>query len=243
MTTDKAQSGPAGSNRQKIIIGVVVVVFAFLAYQIYGMFGGGSAPAPTAQPAAVAQQQMPTPQPAQLLQSGGAQAPVSERELALMKLQQETQAKYLEALNELQMLKVQKDIAETNKAIASAKLETITAQKGMVDLLQPQQAPVTAANYAAGLVNPAGATAAGGEAGSADQQKAKADQDSLTVVSVTHLQGRWNAVLGYGGKLMSAHVGDTLPTVNAKIISIDKSGVTLKMEDGTTKTISMVSII
>jgi type IV pilus biogenesis protein PilP len=181
---------------------------------------------------------MPTPQPAQLPQV--AKAPLSDREQALMALQQETQAKYLAALNELQMLKVQKDIAETNKAIVTAKLDTVTAQKNMVDLLEPSKPVATQADYSQNLVNPTGASAGVTPGGAA---ASSAPVDTYTVISVSHLQGRWNAVMGYQGKLMNVFVGDVLPADGSQVTNIDKTGVTLKLKDGDTKKISMVSII
>lgn len=158
-----------------------------------------------------------------------------------MDLQQATQAKYLEALNELQMLKVQKDIAETNKAIVTANLDTVTAQKSMVDLLQPAKPEATPATYSQNLVNPTGANA--GVTPAATPGTPVQASDSYTAISVSHLQGRWNAVMGYQGKLMNVFIGDTLPADGSQVINIDKTGVTLKLKDGTTKKISMVSII
>ena len=237
MTTDRAQLPGGGSSRQKIIAGVVLVVFAFLAWQIYGMFAGGSSTSAPAGSAGTAMPTMPSPQPAQLPQV--AKAPLTEREQALMALQQETQAKYLAALNELQMLKVEKDIAETNKAIVTAKLDTVTAQKNMVELLQPPKPEVAPATYSQNLVNPTGANA-GVTPG---VPTANAPVDNYSVISVSHLQGRWNAVMGYQGKLMNVFVGDVLPADGSVVTNIDKSGVTLKLKDGATKKISMVSII
>src|SRR5438105_8732767 len=76
---------------------------------------------------------------------------MSPREIELLKLQQETQAKYIAALNELQMLKIQREIAETNQAIVKAKLETVTDQKNIINLLSPAAPLVTSKTYAAGL--------------------------------------------------------------------------------------------
>lgn len=240
MTTDRAQLPGSGSPRQKIIGGIVLVVFAFLGWQVYGMFAGdGSAATPVGASGSAAMPTMPTPQPAQLPQV--AKAPLSDREQALMALQQATQAKYLEALNELQMLKVQKDIAETNKAIVTAKLDTVTAQKNMVDLLQPPKPEATPASYSQNLVNPTGANA--GVTPATTVGAAVQASDSYSAISVSHLQGRWNAVIGYQGKLMNVFIGDTLPADGSLVTNIDKGGVTLKLKDGTTKKIAMVSII
>lgn len=241
MTTDRAAMGAGGSPRQKIMIGVVVVVVGVLAWQMFGLFSGGGSssntPAPgTAMPA------MPSPQPAALVSAGATKdAPLTPREEQLMKLQEETEAKYIAAVNELQMLKVQKDIAETNKAIVTAKLDTVTAQKSMVDLLAPPAPPQPSqADYAKNL-----AAGQGGEAtpSTAPGGTATTTAPTYTVISVSHLQGRWNAVVGYQGKLLNLYVGDVLPGDGSTVIAISKSGITLRATDGTTKKISLVSII
>lgn len=230
------------SPRQKIILGIVVLVMGFLGYQVYHMFEGGSSSETPITPGTshTAAPQTPTPQPAQLLQTGNAanqSAPMTEREMQLLKLQQETEAKYIAALNELQMLKVQKDIAQTNKDIVTAKVETITAQKNLVTLLSPTS---PTPDYSQQVAQGGGAVSSGPQQG-IQQQPGQAS--SYTVVSVSHLQGRWNAVMGYQGKLMNVFIGDTLPADGSKVASIDKSGVTLKLEDGTTKRVSLVTII
>src|SRR5690348_16893059 len=101
-------------TRQKIIIGVMVVIVGFLAWQVVGMFRGDSAPQAPAKTAATTPPPPPmsTPKVAELPQA----QPLTQREMQLMQLQQETEAKYVAAVNELQMLKVQRDIADTNKA-------------------------------------------------------------------------------------------------------------------------------
>lgn len=181
---------------------------------------------------------MPSPQPAALVSAAPAKdAPLTPREEQLMKLQEETEAKYIAAVNELQMLKVEKDIAETNKAIVTAKLDTVTAQKSMVDLLAPPAPPQpTQADYAKNL-------AAGQAGGAPTTGTTTTTAPTYTVISVSHLQGRWNAVVGYQGKLFNLFVGDVLPSDGSTVTSISKSGVTLRATDGTTKTLSMVSII
>lgn len=229
------------STRQKVTIGVFVVVVIVIAWQLIGLLKSDAPPAAT--PKAVAtnvapgqasmpgQAAMPAPQPA----PKPVAAPLSQREIELMRLQQETEAKYIAAINELQMLKVQKDIAETNKEIAAAKLETVTAQKGIVQMLAPP-APPTQADYAQSLANQ---TPPNGQ-----QQPAtmKAADSNYTVISVSKIQSRWNAVLGYQGNLYNVSVGDVLPTDGSKVVSIDRSGVVLEKND-VTKKISLVSII
>src|SRR5258708_2411621 len=121
MTPDKAQALSSINTRQKVIGGVLVLVVLVILWVMFG--GGGSktskAPAVNQNMAAnktMATPTQPAPQPASVPQS----VPMSDREAQLMKLQQETQTKYLEAINELQVLKVTKDIAVANKDISAA---------------------------------------------------------------------------------------------------------------------------
>ena len=60
---------------------------------------------------------------------------MSQREMELLAQQKQIEAKYIAALNELQALRLEREIAETNKAIIDAKLGTITAQKNIIDLI------------------------------------------------------------------------------------------------------------
>lgn len=257
MTADKVQLSSL-TTRQKVVAGVVVFIVIFLIWQIKGMFSGGSS-APTVQPKPSPSQPMangtqggPTnpavpstpsanPQqskPQQVAQVAG-QQPLSPREMELIKLQQETEAKYIAALNELQLLKINQSIAETNKAIATAKLDTVTAQKGVVDLLSgPSNTPASYAQNLAGV--PTSSSPPQGQ----PQANAPALQPQVpyTVISVSRLQYKWNAVIGAQGNLYSVTIGDRLPPDGSKVISIDKAGVTLEKNGVTTK-ISLVPII
>lgn len=242
MRSDKSQSTP-GSQRQKIIAGGIVIVLIIIIWQVIGVFKGGSKAPPPQQvasatpgaPGANAPNPMQaTPKPAQIV---NVQPPTSPREIELMQLQQETQAKYIAALNELQMLKVSREIAETNQAIMTARLATVTAEKGIVNLLVTQQ-PVSTAEYARGLVNP-------GAPQQRPQQAAAAPilpEVNYSVISVSLLQYRWGAVLGYQGSLYNVHVGDILPPDGSTVVSISKTGVVLERQ-GVKKKISLVPVI
>lgn len=229
--------GTAGSNnRQKIMLVGVILVAAFLAWQVFGMFGGGSSePTPT--------QAAPLPPPPQstTLAAAAKKVELTPREIELMQLQKETEAKYIAALNELQMLKVEKDIAETNKAIAAAKLDTITSQKNTVELLTGPQQP--APNYAQALSNaPVSATPQQSPPSSTNNVATPTAAVTYTVISVSQIHYKWNAVLGYQGNLYNVAIGDVLPPDGSKVVSIGKSGVTL--EKGGVKTqVSLVPII
>lgn len=251
---DIVQKFKGMTTRQKAITGVILLVVIIVIWQIMGLFGGETAPPPPpsaksamlaagpqgmhaqgAGPIISPQQMRPQPAPLQK------QTAMSEREIELLKLQQETQTKYLSALNELQMLKVERELAETTQAIAVAKLATITAQKNIVDLLVPPAPAITAETYAKGLAGRAVAPAAQ----MVEQVPAAPVQPTevtYTVISVSQLQYKWNAVLGYKGNLYNVSIGDVLPPDGSKILSIDRTGVLLD-KNGAKKKISLVPII
>lgn len=242
MRSDKSKVISGMTLRQKVTAGVLVLIIIIIIWQAKGLFGGGSKTAVTplpavnkaAAPSAMSAQQA-TPQSTEIMK---VQPATSQREMELMRLQQETQAKYIAALNDLQMLKVTREIAETNQAIIAAQLATVTAQKNIVNLLAPQQ-QVSPADYARGLVNP---VTSGNQVRSAPPTQVLQPEVTYSVVSVSQLQYRWHAVLGYQGRLYNVLVGDVLPADGSTVKSIDKSGVILE-KDGVRKKISLVPII
>lgn len=241
---DKVQTAGL-TTRQKVTAGIVLVLIVVVIWQVIGLFSEDSAPAIAAAPGTPgAAPAHPAPQAAQLPPKQQA-GPLSQREAELLRMQQETEAKYVGALNELQMLKVSREIAETNQAIMTAKLATITAEKNIVELLTGPIRPVTAASYAQGLVNPVSSGSetppAGGEQSGAPTPP-PITEVTYSVISVSQLQSRWNAVLGYQGNLYSVGVGDLLPPDGSKVVSISKSGVVLD-KNGQRKRLSLVPII
>lgn len=248
MATPKTTSGMP--MRQKIVMVSFVVVLLILAWLIYGTFKGETRSAPPP----LTTTNINAGAPGGLAPPGGAQLPVpkqseivkpeplSPREAQLLQLQQATEAKYVEALNELQMLRVERDIAETNKAIATARLDTITAQKNIVNLLKPPAPVIPPTTYAQGLVNPTGAGGAPGGPPTSAIKPPPEPETNYTVISVSFLKERWNAVLGYQGTLYNVHVGDIIPVDGSKVINIDTSGLILE-RNGMRRKISMVPII
>lgn len=227
-------------TKKKLTYGIVAVVLLIGAYLGYGMISAEEEPAiktpqtnpDVPKPAALkAMQTQPTQQPG---------APMTEREAQLMRMQQDMQTKYLAAINELQMLKVEKDIAETNKDISKAKLDSITAQKDIVDLLAPKAATTTEA-YVKGLDQ--SAPPPSGETGVQQTTTVTTTQTvGYTVISVTKLRGEWTAVMGASGKLYSVKAGDVLAADGSVVLGINRSGVLLEKEGKRTK-ISMVPVI
>lgn len=230
-------------NRQKITVVVFVIVVLIILWQVIGIFRGSRRPTPAlesrttsttttrttnAPGVAGVASPMPTPIRSQLPKPQA----LTANEIELLKLQQETQARYLAALNQLQMLKVSREIVETNLAIVNAKLATITAEKNIVHALTPPAPPPVPVNaYSKGLENPSTASTAVTDASS-----------TYTVVSVSLLEGRWTAVLGNQGNLYNVHVGDIMPADGSKVIAINRNGVVIS-KDGQTRRISLVPII
>jgi hypothetical protein len=191
------------------------------------------------------------PQAAQLTtQEAAAQQPmVREGTLSMdnqiLELQKKTEEKYVDQLNQLQMLRVQREIAETNQAIASARLATVTAEKNVSDLLtkpsQPilplQQQQLPPPQMPSGTYDN---TALGGQPSTPPTTEVVPPPPATTVqiplppvevpyfvVSVSMQFGRWSAVLGYQGKLYNISVGDVLPVDRSVVASINKNGVVL----------------
>lgn len=258
------------TTKNKVVAGLLVVVVIFLLWQVMGLFGGKSEAPP--EPAPTKQQMNAnaaggggaggaTPgAPAGGTPNAGAgmsqpsdqtqlhEAPVG-MDARIVDLQKQTQQKYIDQLNQLQTLKVQREIAETNQAIATARLATVTAEKSVSDILTkptPQQVPVGA--YSAPLVNP---TLTGVPVATEGQPTGAPTEvppppptaaASYVVISVSMQLGRWSAVLGYQGKLYNVSIGDVLPIDGSVVASINKNGVLL-VKNGERRKISIISSI
>ncbi len=249
--------------KQKVIIVILIIVVLVILWQLKGLFSSGGvsstshpalkveklssgssvSPATTATLSSTAgglphTAAMPTQQ--SLIAE---QQAFAEQNMMLMRQQQEVQAKYLNAVNELQMLKIQQEIAQANQAIATAKLATVTAEKGVSDLLTRPSAPsVPTSVYANNLVSP---TQAGGEPVSQppiQPAPTVAMEVPYVVISVSMESHRWSAVIGYQGKLYTVSTGDTLPIDGSVIRSISRNGVVLR-KNGQDRKIGIVSSI
>ena len=254
-----AQTFSSLTTRQKATGAIIAVLIIVVLYEVISMFGGSSSPtamAPTPPsmmsankpgmpmngnlPGGNAMKPVgpPQPQPTQLLK----QTPeMSQRESELMQMQEETQAKYVAALNELQMLRVSLALAEANKELMKSKYDTIVTEKGIVDLLTKPAPQVMPGQYAQGLANQSGGAAnpSASPAPSALSQPAEAE---YTVVSVSELRWKWGAVIGYQGNLYSVSTGDVLPPDGSIVVAIDRSGVILE-KNGVRRKVSLVPII
>lgn len=162
--------------------------------------------------------------------------------------QQMTEQKYIGKINDLEDLKIQREIAETNQAIATAKLATVTAEKNISDLLTKPAAPeIPVGAYANKLATPTmqGESAINDQGTSSVAASPSAPAAPVTptveytVISVSMQLGKWNAVIGYQGKLYNVTIGDILSEDNSVVTNINKNGVTLK-KDGKIRKVSII---
>lgn len=234
-------------KKTKVQLGIVVVVVGVAVWAGMSMMGGDDA----AQIAEVKQQTRPNtdiPKPAALVtKSGEPVAAPSDRERMLVKMQQDTETKYIATLEQLQLLLVEKDIANANKDISKAneesaksKLTMVTAQKRLVETMAAPKPTTPATVDNAGSV---GAPPSGGKGAAAGAGSSSNTAEVYAVVSVSYTRGKWVAVLSSNtGKLYSVSVGDPLVEDGSTVKSIGRSGVTLEMA-GTSRKIPMVSVI
>ncbi|GEM_PF-1345204 len=265
------------TTKQKATIGALVVVVLIIVWQVMGLFGGGSKtaepatntvitpaaqptaganPSPSLNPATPGQPGAPVaPHPVMPVQNNVVQAGIAPLSLEgeIADIQKKTEQKYIDQINQLQMLRIQREIAETNQAIANARLATVTAERGVTDLLTKPSAnsqQIPAGAYANALANPTPTgialptevTTTTTAPVATPPPAPPVMEAQYVVISVSMQLGRWNAVLGNQGKLYNVHVGDVLPLDNSVVASISKSGVVLQKE-GKRRKISILSAI
>lgn len=246
------------SAKQKItIIGLIFVVFLII-WQVKGLLSGNEVKPIAPQPqttqidASSSSAQKNTEAPAPKSMTPADQPVLHEAPVRVdpevLEMQKKTEQTYIDQLNQLQMLKVQKDIAEANQAIASARLATVTAEKNVSDLLTKPAAPIVlpqpplpASAYSAPLTNPVQSGTVVAEAAT-NTVPAPPASPSYIVISVAMQLGRWSAVLGNEGKLYNVSVGDILPVDGSRVVSINKNVVVLE-KDGERRKISVTSSI
>jgi type IV pilus biogenesis protein PilP len=245
MASDKMQALKGMTTRQKGMLGIFAVVVIIIIWQVMGLFSGDSAetPAVIKQPSKVISTAPPNHQktPVQATQLPDspvvAQSEQSPEALAeVMRLQQETQSQYLKTLNELQVLKVERDIAVINKDISAARLERVQSEKEIINLLAPTPPPAprpTTEAASTPVIRPASVLG---------PVSLNAQDVKYLAVSVSRLQNSWRAVLSYNNNLYSVNTGDVLPPDGSKVISINSNGVTLQ-QDGKRVRISVVPTI
>jgi type IV pilus biogenesis protein PilP len=215
------------TTRQKITGVIFIVVLIIIGWQGMSLLNSTSSAPPLAVAANQQAMAMRAPKPMPVVKQP---AQLTPREMQLMQMQQALEAKYVAAINELQMLKLEREIVENNKAIVAARLDTVALQQKIVNLLTAPSVPPGA--YSQGL-----------EGGAAPAQPPQPPQQpSYSVVSVSQLQHRWSAVMGYQGHLYQIYVGDIMPPDGSKVIEINKSGVWLS-KDNEKRKVSLVPVI
>lgn len=235
MAKDK-KTLPSLTTRQKITALAFLIVLVVLGWQLVSFFQPEShsdqiiMPLPKGAPPIVVNQSNPvqTSSPPVLPVKPAPTPPprppvLSATEIAQQKAEQEAKNRYIAAINELQMLRISRDIEETNQAIATAKLATITAQQKMGALTTPViEAPPT--NQSA-------------------EPASLFHESNYKVISVSQLRHKWHAVISYGNNLYEVSVGDILPFDGSRVVSINKTGVTLLLNNQAIKKLSLVPII
>lgn len=254
------------STRQKVTIGAVIVVIAVVLWQFKGLLGIGESTAPSSEIKPVTQSQPAkmtanapqsmssgprpttgTPSSGQTMSAPQSQPTAEVKEVSIINtgISSEEQAatqKYIGKVNELEELKIQKDIAETNQAIATAKLATVTAEKNISDLLTKPAVSTTPpppppSSYATQMGAPIQSIVSPPPPVSSPPPLA-----DYTVISVTMQLHKWSAVIGYQGKLFNVDVGDVLPPDSSVVTSISRDSVVLK-RNGKVRKVSVVSSI
>jgi hypothetical protein len=262
MSTPEKPSKAPNNQKQKILIAALVVILLVVGWQLFGSGGGGSAPAPTINPGAANGPKPMTGGP-QMSASNGMPAAMAPVALApemsqpkqaslpvnneILRLQQQTQADYLQSVNKLQMLKIQQSIDETKTAIATAELSRMTAEKSIADLITSKESsggggdmgpiggspsspygnpPPFVSNTAPTVATVTTTTTPSAMVPSVPQMPVT----PYTVLSVAYNGHRWTAVLAAMNKTMNVRIGDTLED-GSMVTSISRNEVTLRRDN------------
>ena len=219
--------------KQKGMMGAMAIVVLIIVWQVIGLMGSGSTS--STQPTLVANKNSAATNTKTaaiaannhaLQQNQLRQATVAS-DTRFLQLQQMSEQKYIGQLNDLEDLKIQREIAQTNEAIATAKLATVTAEKNISDLLtKPAVSEVPIAAYANRLAGPGVETAS-----LSSTTTTTTTSEGYTIISVSMQLHKWNAIIGYQGKLFTVAVGDVLAPDSSVVININKNGVILKKDD------------
>jgi len=256
MSIDTRKPGSSMDTKQKAIIGIMVIVVIIVIWQVIGLFGGGSSSSPPAvKPAAGEPNPAVSPAgpnmtgalpPSQRPQMAKPQVAPVQNNSEIFKIQKDSEEKYLTNVNQLQMLKLQQQIAETNQAIASAKLATVTSEKSIADLLTKPAPPIISeSEYASKMTSgpPAPTVGAPTAAVTTTITVTVKPDTNYTVLSVAQQGSKWSAIVGgANAKLYNVKIGDTLNDDGSKVVSINRSSVVLE-KDGKKRKINLSSAI
>jgi hypothetical protein len=229
----------ADNKKQKIMLAITIVIILIVVWNIIGLSGGGGgSETPSPQPPmASLNKPMPTttaatPVTALPVVNEPKQAPIPE-DNDIFKLSRQTQEDYLKDLNQLQLLKVEREITETQVAIASAELNRKMAEHNISEFIinKSGRADLTEENTSAAVPITSNIT----------QPIEQPRVSSYVLHSVSYEGGKWNAVIGFQGKMSTATVGDVLED-GSVVFSINRNAVILKNGNATKKLMINLSI-
>jgi len=200
-------------NGQKIKVIIVVVVLIIIIYMISGLFGGNSSS--NYRPSTVVNNQNKLPPP-QLVANVVQKQSIAKPDIILNNLN-EKQMAYLKAVNELQMLQLQQQIAQTKQQIAQAELQAAQSNKQLQSIISPPPPPLFA-----------------------NQDQSQSAQSAAVVAPTITYQleylanqgGKWQVILSNNGNLINATMGTVLPD-GSTITNISGTSVTLMLHNQT----------
>lgn len=196
-------------QRQKILLGILVVVLLILIWQLHDIFSSKSVVTPPVKSAVVANN---TGAPTQDAINRVSTTPSSPGAAADVDPTTNSQAEYLRLVNEYQMAQLQRMIAEDNEAIAVAKRN---AAQAMADTAQS-----------------AGGSMADASSSSDDDQASS--NTYVLVYTGQQSDGQWTATLKKNGQSYDVVPGRQLPD-GSQVTSIDENGVLLSQNQGASK--------
>jgi len=243
-----ANQDTIAANKQKMKAAGAVIAVLVVIWQAYGMFfGGSSAPSSPTPPKSIANT------PASAMQSSTATSATPSlpsstptmteanlpKNLPLTQSEQATQNEYIDQLNKLELLRIQRQIAETNQAIVAAKLATVTTERNIDDIVRPTTNVFPPSNLNASLSQQPAGPPENIQLPLPKSTPKITPQVTYTLQSVSSADNKWSAVITYKSKQYIVSVGDILPADDSVVEKINESSVILK-KDGETRTLTFV---
>lgn len=219
------------SKKQKILIPLIILAFAYVIWQVYDMFSGGSvttavntnsAVIKTTSSAAVPQKApgvaQPTTGSVSTSDAGQQQEPTAAASTAVPQTGNISdlsgdagQMQYVQMLNQYQLLKMKRMLLEEQVAIAAARQKIADLNSKTNDL---------------------GGGDSEFDVGNSDDNSSNLTalpmgKDTYKVVYIDRQNGEWNATINHSGRFEEVNIGSELAD-GSQVISIDASGVILK---------------
>lgn len=194
---------------QKIKLLIVVILIIIILYMLSGFFSGGSSSNYTPAPNNNSVSQIPVQrQPAITVEQ---KQTIATSGVTVTDLTAKQMA-YLKAVNELQMLQLQQQIAQSKQQIAQAELQTAQADKQRESITTPPPPPIF------NNINP-------------QQQSAVVIPNTPNAYQyqleyIANEGGKWQVIISNNGTLINATLGTMLPD-GSKITDISGTSVTL----------------